>query len=165
MTSNRTRRSHGFPGKTSRDRSGLRGRNVSPTTAGVSVPGPSSLGRSKQKSRLRPSCKAAPSRRPHICTFFQVCSYHASRSSARSTRYFFSSMGWPQHVAVPLPPRVAMASAPHFVHKYLFPTRFAMLFLLVANVQGSKVPGSAFPVSRSVGHQPLNPFKLSTLNL
>jgi hypothetical protein len=44
----------------------------------------------------------------------------------RRLLYFFSSIGWPQHVAVPLPPRVTIASAPHFVHMYLFPAMFAM---------------------------------------
>jgi hypothetical protein len=40
----------------------------------------------------------------------------------RQKPYFFCSMGCPQQVTVPLPPRVTITSAPHFPHKYLFPT-------------------------------------------
>jgi hypothetical protein len=43
--------------------------------------------------------------------------------------YFFISIGWSQHVTVPLPPRVTMTSAPHFAHLYLLPTWFAIFHL------------------------------------
>jgi hypothetical protein len=45
--------------------------------------------------------------------------------------YFFSSMGWPQHVIVPLPPLVIIISAPHLVQRYLLPIWFAIACHLV----------------------------------
>jgi len=42
------------------------------------------------------------------------------------TFYFFCSMGCPQQLTVPLPPRVTITSAPHFAHLYRLPTWFAI---------------------------------------
>jgi hypothetical protein len=41
--------------------------------------------------------------------------------------YFFISIGWPQHVTVPAPPRVTITSAPHLEHLYRLPTWFAIV--------------------------------------
>lgn len=113
------------------------------------VPGSSFPSRSKPEYLRSLLCKALQCCIPHNDNVFQA------ESLLSYLRYFFSSMGWPQQWSSPLPPRVTINSAPHFLHTYLFPTSFAM------NQSSSKFPDMYSKLDRMFPAIPFSGFSPS----
>jgi hypothetical protein len=97
---------------------------VSPKKEWVWLPGSSSLHRSIQVCLRRLWCRALQCRisRSGIVFLIDLPLFCLLQRFA----YCLSSMGWPQHMIVPVPPLVIIISAPHLVQRYLLPTVLAI---------------------------------------